>query len=245
MNNFMPYDYNSIIPSNLTSTTIVMIGRGSDKIKRFDLGIKSMKYIVKEIPKCKMIIISELKGITYLQIFVQYLHLNKNIEFVGYYSNPEKYYKNASLHIFPTLVEAFPNVLSETLIYGIPSILVGLDYVSTAKGGTVIIYDDSPLSIAKIAIKILLNEKLRKKLGKEARNNIIKYRNDLLMYKWVKLIISIYKNGNYYDYLRKNDKKISENEAITIIKNQINLLIKRDQKYKKITINDIENFSFI
>ena len=192
-----------------------------------------------------MIIISELKGITHLQKLIQKLNLKKNIEFVGYYSNPEKYYKNASLHIFPTLAEAFPNVLSETLIYGIPSILAGLDYVSTAKGGTVIIYDDSPLSIAKIAIKILLNERLRKKLGKEARKNMIKYKNDLLLDKWIKLIISIYKNDNYYDYLRKKDKKISENEAITIIKNQIKLLIKREKKYKNITINDIENFSFI
>ena len=50
-----------------------------------------------------------------------------------------------NLHLFPTLVEAFPNILSETLSYGIPNILCGLDYVSTSKGGTIIIYDDSPI----------------------------------------------------------------------------------------------------
>ena len=40
-------------------------------------------------------------------------------------------------------------VLSETKIYGIPTILCGLDYLSLAKGGTVIIYDDNPEIISK------------------------------------------------------------------------------------------------
>ena len=35
-----------------------MIGRGEDKYKRFDLGIRSMKYIIKKIPECKMKLIS-------------------------------------------------------------------------------------------------------------------------------------------------------------------------------------------
>ena len=48
MDNFMTYDYYSITPSDLSSKTILMIGRGIDKLKRFDLGIKTMKYIIKE-----------------------------------------------------------------------------------------------------------------------------------------------------------------------------------------------------
>ena len=46
------------------------------------------------------------------------------VKFEGYTSNPSIYYKNASLHLFPTLVEAFPNILSETKIYGIPNMLM-------------------------------------------------------------------------------------------------------------------------
>ena len=245
MNNFIPYNFNSIVPSDLSSKRILMIGRGYDKIKRLDLGIEAMKYIIKDIPESEMLIISSLKGINYLQIMTQQLNLKKNIKFVGYHSNPEQFYRNASLHIFPTLAEAFPNVLSETLVYGIPNILVGLDYVSAAKGGTVIIYDDSPLSIAKIAIKILLNKRLRKKLGKEARKNIEKYRNDLLMNKWIKLILSIYKSDDYYKKLQKEDIKISKNDALQIISNQINLLKKRKKKFQNITIKDIENFTYI
>ena len=45
MENFITYDYKSIIPSNLSSKTIIMIGRGHDKMKRFELGIMALKNI--------------------------------------------------------------------------------------------------------------------------------------------------------------------------------------------------------
>ena len=173
------------------------------------------------------------------------LNINENVKFVGYFSDPSIYFKNASLHLFPTLAEAFPNILSETLIYGIPNVLAGLDYVSTAKGGTVIIYDDSPISIAKIAIKILKNKRYRKKLGKEARNNMKKFKNDLLLKKWIKLILSVYKGESFYEKLRNSNCKLNEEESLKIINNQIKLLKLRNKKFQNITINDIENLTFM
>ena len=44
MNNFMTYDFNFVIPSDLSSQIILMIGRANEKQKRFDYGIKAMKY---------------------------------------------------------------------------------------------------------------------------------------------------------------------------------------------------------
>lgn len=245
MNNFVSYEYNSINPSDLSSKIILMIGRGDDPIKRFELGIRSMKHIINKIPDCEMKIISNSSNIQELKNLVKKINLNNNIKFVGYINEPSIYYQNASLHIFPTLAEAFPSVLSETLIYGIPNILTGLDYVSTSKGGTVIIYDDSPISIAKVAIKILKNKTYRKKLGKEARNNMKKFRNDILLEKWTKIILDIYKEGNYYEELRNKDNKLYKNESLKIIENQIKLLKLRNQKFKKITINNIENMTFM
>ena len=196
-----------------------------------------------EIDDSKMIIISQIDY--YHKMLVNKLNLKNNIQFIGYSSNPEVFYKDACLHIFPPLAEAFPNILSETLVYGIPNILLGLDYVSTAKGGTIIIYDESPLSIAKIAIKILKNKRYRKKLGRDARKNMNHFGNELLLKKWIKLIISIYKGDSFYDNLRNKDKKISEKEALKILRNQIQLLKQRNQKFKNITLNNILNFTFM
>lgn len=222
-----------------------MIGRGDDKYKRLDLGIKAMKYIINEVPQSEMKIISSLNGLFYLKKLTKDLNLENYIKFVGYTTNPSIYFKNASLHLFPTIIESFGYVLAETKIFGIPNILIGLDYLSTSEGGTVIIYNDSPLSLAEIAVKILKNKKYKKKLGKAARNSMKKFNNWLTLKKWVKIILSIYKGKEDYENLRNEDKKISDKEAKYLIETQLNLLKRREEKFKNITLRDIENFDFI
>ena len=139
MNNFITYEYENIFPSDLSSKTILMIGRAKDKLKRFELGIKAMYEIIKKIPICQLKIISNLDGIKDLKNLVNELKLENNVEFIGFTLAPEIYFKNSSLHIFPSISESFGLVLCETKIYGIPNILIGLDYIYISKGGTVII----------------------------------------------------------------------------------------------------------
>ena len=79
INNFITYDYDNISPSDLSSKTILMIGRADDKRKRFDLGIKAMKYISKIIPECEMKIISKTINIQNLINLVRELKLESNI----------------------------------------------------------------------------------------------------------------------------------------------------------------------
>ena len=135
----------------------------------------------------------------------------------------------------------FGLVLCETKIYGIPNILLGLNYVSIAKGGTIIIYDDKPESLAKEAIKILKNKRYRKKLGKEARKSMKKFNNDILLLKWVKLILSVYKGDKYFELLRNNSEKISDDEAINIINSQVKFLQMRLPNLRNITFNKFIN----
>ena len=245
MNNFITYQFDSVIPSDLSSKIILMIGRCYDKLKRFELGVKAMKYIVHEEPKSVMKIISIVDGTLFIQKLIIKLNLTNNIKFVGYTPQTEIYFKNASLHIFPSISESFGLVLCETKIYGIPNILIGLDYLSISKGGTIIIYNDEPLSIAAEAIKILKNYKYRKNLGKKARNSMKKYKNEVILMKWNKLILTIYNGHDYYEKLRKNDKKITKSEALNIFNNQIKLLKIRKPIFKNITINNIFNFTYM
>ena len=123
---------------------------------------------------------------------------------------------------------------------------MGLNYVSLSKGGTVIIYDDNPESLAKEAIKILKNKRYRKKLGKQARKSIKYYDNQYLLIKWIKLIISIYKGESHYENLRKHQKEISQKESLEILEIQVNLLKIRNPKiFKNITTELFENFTYI
>lgn len=245
MNNFISYDFNDINPSDLSSKIILMIGRAGDILKRFELGIKAMEYIVKQVSECKMKMIANKNGLEDIINMTKALNLQDNIEFVGYNGKPEIYYSNASLHIFPSICESFSMVLSETKIFGIPNIILGLEYLSIIKGGTIIIYDDKPYSIAKEAIKILKNDSFRIKLGKEARESIKKFDNNLTLQKWVKLILSIFNGENYYHMLRNEDNQINKDVALNLIKNQIKLLQNRMHNFYNITLKNIENISFI
>ena len=241
MNNFITYDYNHSFPSNLMSKIIIMIGRADNKYKRFKLGIQSMEYIIEEIPECQMKIISNIRHVVFLENLINNLILKNYIKFYGYTSNPEIYFKNASLHIITSISESFSLVLSETKIYGIPNILLGLDYISIKKGGVIIIYDDTVETIAKEVLKILINNHYRKNLGYEARINMIQFKNEMLLKKWIKLILSIYFFNDYYKQFRELDKKICEKEALEILRNQIKLLKIRQIYLKNNSINVIEN----
>ena len=241
MENPVTFEYDSIIPSDLSKKNLIMIGRGDFPGKRFDLGITSMKYIVKEIPESKMYIVSPIDS--NLTKSIQDLQLENNVLITGFQTDLTPYLKNSSLHIFPSLNEAYPMVLGEVKIYGIPSILCGLDYIILSKGGTVIIYDDDPNTIGEEAIKILKDDEYRKKLGKEARESMKKHRNKLIIKKWKKLLVSVYNGIDELSFSKLFTKyHLNEKEAKIILNNQLNLIKKRIPDLKNLTLEKLEAF---
>ena len=137
-------------------------------------------------------------------------------------------------------------VLGEVKIFGIPSILCGLDYIILSKGGTIIIYDDSPETIAKEAIKILNDDNYRKRLGKEARKSMKKYKNEYIVKKWEKLLLSVYNGIDEYSFSKLFSnyyKKITEKEANIILSNQLNLLKKRIPRFSQLTLEKLKSYS--
>ena len=242
MDNPCTFEYDSVKPSALSYKNIIMIGRAKDPVKRYELGIKAMETIVKEIPFCEMNIISSVDK--NLALLIKNLKLENNIRFTGFHENVEIYLKNTSLHILPSLSETYPMVLSEAKIFGIPSILCGLDYLALSREGTIIIYDDNPHTIGKEAIKILTDDEYRKKLGREARESMKKRQNKYIAKKWIKLLLSIYEGNNkFYNDLSK-ENKITKEDAELILNNQLKLLKKRNNHFNNITLEQFELYQF-
>ena len=71
------------------------------------------------------------------------------------------------------------------------------------------------------------------------------YNNKNIIKKWTKLLLDIYNRNNIFQNLHENDNKISENEILYILENQIELLRKRIPRMNNITINNILNFSLL
>ena len=236
------FDYNLVTPSDLSQKNIVLIGRSIDPYKRYYFGIKAMVNIIKEVPDCKMQILGSAND--NLLKLIKELNLENYVNFTGFMNNIEPYLKNASLHILSSFSESYSLALSETKIFGIPSIICGLDYLTLAKGGTVIIYDDNPDTIAKEAIKILKDDKYRKKLGKGARESMKRHKNNLIMKKWKKILLAVYK-GDDKSFKKLADNTLTEKEAKKILNNQFQLFIKRRPQFNRLSLEKFESFSFL
>jgi glycosyltransferase involved in cell wall biosynthesis len=245
MDNPTTYEFDKVIPSFLTTNNIILLGRGNDPVKRYELPIKAMEFISKEIPDCQMNIVSSIN--INLQNFILKLKLENNVRFTGFSENIEIYLSNASLHILSSLSESYPMALGEVKIFGIPSILCGLDHLALAKGGTIIIYDDNPSTIAYWAIKILKNKDLRKKLGYDARVSMKQRNNEIIAKKWTKLLLSVYYRDEktYQELLNESNNKITIEQANNILKNQLNLLKKRMPIFKNISFEKFISYSLI
>ncbi len=110
-----------------------------------------------------------------------------------------------------------------------------ISFLSWAKRGTIIIYDDNPDTNAKESIKILKNKKYRKKLGKEARESIKNHKNKFIAKKLIKLFLSVYKD-DYKSYKNLNThKKVTRKEAKQILNNQLSLLKRRYPCFNRLT----------
>ena len=246
LNIITPYDINYTKPLDLSSKTILMLGKGPEKIKRFDLGIKSLEYIKKEIPDCKMKIVTDLNEIKNLKKLARKLNLENSITFEEYSYSNDKYFDDISLHLLPSLAEGIGLDICETKLFGIPNVLVGLDYLPCSKGGVSIIYDDNPNIIAQECIKILKDEKYRKNMGREAFESMKNFDNDEIGDKWMRLILSTYLDNAYYHKIQDEDKDLRNlKEDKKILNNQVNLLKNRIKELKEVNINNIMDFDFM
>jgi len=106
---------------------IIYIGRLSEE-KGVDLIIKALSNFKNK--KFLLKIIGEGPQMKYLKNLTNKLMLNKNIKFLGYQENTDKFYKTSNLFINASYFEGMPNAIIEAINFSVPLIC------SNAKGGT-------------------------------------------------------------------------------------------------------------
>jgi len=101
--------------------TIITIGRLIDQKGHWHL-IRSFSEVKKSIPDAKLIILGKGNLSNYLKQLSMDLEIEEDIYFLGFNSNPYKYLSKATLFVFPSLFEGFPNALCEAMACGLPVI---------------------------------------------------------------------------------------------------------------------------
>ncbi|MBQ2896877.1 MAG: glycosyltransferase [Clostridia bacterium] len=99
--------------------------------------------------------------------------LDKVVKLVGFKKNVVPYYQSADIMLFTSKFEGAPLSLMESKICGLPLVtyeLLNVDTVRDAKGMAVVPQNDIDAAAEEI-IKILSDDKLKKQMGKEARES--------------------------------------------------------------------------
>jgi glycosyltransferase involved in cell wall biosynthesis len=153
---------------------LLFVGR-LEKIKGVEFLIQAVSLIVKVFPQTRLTIIGDGRNKTDLFNLTKKLQIEKYIQFRGWVEHKDlaTYYEKASIVVIPSVVpENFPTVCNEAMSAG--RLVIG-----TKVGGIPEIIDDgvngylvepaNSEQIAEKVIKLFLEEKLLKELGRNAR----------------------------------------------------------------------------
>lgn len=179
--------------SKLDSKNLVAIGRLS-KEKGFDDLLKLFKKISIKHPDWKLNIVGDgMEKNNHLDLAKE-LKLGDKVVFHGYQN--KDYINNilleSSIYVMTSHTESFGLVLIEAMSYGVPCISYtsaqgANEIISDGETGYLIKNRSEDEMIEKIEL-LIENEKLRNKLGKNARLKSKNYSNEVVLDKWSKII---------------------------------------------------------
>lgn len=123
--------------------------------------------------------------------------IEKNVFIMGYAQNIQEVYKGADIHAFPSLHEGFSLALADGMAMGLPSI-----GFSDAKSVNELIVDghngflvDSVDEFAEKLKKLMIDQDLRIKFGKNAVEDMKQYKPEIIISMWDNLLKSLDKKN--------------------------------------------------
>ena len=167
-------------------------------VSRFDCGKKNDD-IIRAFSKLKdkdskLYLIGDGKEFNNLSKLVDELNLCDRVIFTGYKTHDEieKYMLDSCLFLMASLTEGLPMVLLEAMSYGVPCIAYETDsgvsdIIDSNKNGYVVKNRDEKEYVDKID-RILKDDKLRKKMGNNARESINSFTKEEILKRWYNVL---------------------------------------------------------
>ena len=160
---------------------ILTIGRLSSQ-KNISLLIDSFSELL-NMKKSKLIIIGDGPQRKNLESKVSSMNLSNEIKFIGFSSNPYKYFKYCSVFVLTSKFEGLPNVLIEAQGLGLPIVTTdspggSREVVSNGKSG-LLVKNINKIEIAKNILELINNDDLRTKFIKEGKKSSKRFTPDI------------------------------------------------------------------
>jgi glycosyltransferase involved in cell wall biosynthesis len=196
---FIPNGVNTdhFIPSpaaECSSNKITFLGRLNYQ-KGIDTLLLAFSSLVINKPELQLEITGEGPEKTNLLKMAEDLKITNKVIFHGENTDPYAFLLSSSVFVLPSRSEGLPNVLLEAMSCGLPVIAsnVGgnLDLIQSGKNG--ILFEEGNYEQLSSAIETILdNKQLKEKLGKNARQAIVKdYSMEITVSKYIELYTSL------------------------------------------------------
>ena len=176
--------------SNLVEKRMVSVGRLSPEKGYLDL-LKVFRIVHSKHVDWKLDIIGDGVEKKLLEDYIHDYHLDSSVTLHGY-QNRDYILHKSSIYLMTSHTESFGIVLIEAMSHGLPCISFdsaeGACEIITSGENGYLIKNRNIDSMAQMIDKLILDRKLRLKIGKNARQSIQKYSSNVLLDEWITLI---------------------------------------------------------
>ena len=179
--------------SDLKTKRMVSVGRLSPEKGYLDL-LKIFLKVHNDYPDWMLDIIGDGSEREILEEFIKNNNLNSCVTLHGFQNREyiDKVLHDSSIYLMTSYTESFGIVLIEAMSHGLPCIAFdsaegAREIINSGENGYLI----KNRSVNSMVLKIedlMEDEKIRKRIGKNARNSIMKYSSDVLSEEWFTLI---------------------------------------------------------
>jgi len=244
--NLYTFDPDKAPVSNLTKHNIVILGRASDKIKGVVYALKTMSYIVKDVPDSNLIFATSDTSMRGIENFAKSLNISNHI-IIKYFPNITEVFLNSSVLIFTSLSEAFPMAMNEGKAHGLPVVAFDVPFSIPYQSGVITVPQLNCVALARETVKLLKDYNYRKKKGEEAKKSLYQFNNNDTIHMWDRLFDSLDKGVEEYRKLQKEieDKYYHEQAAKEHITNHFKFAQMYNKHFRCHTFENMLNMTYI
>lgn len=180
------------IQLNPIKKRVVAMGRLTSQ-KGFDLLLKAFSLINTKFLDWQLIIIGEGEERKKLEQLTQKLEIEEQVIMPGLVDNPFPILKQCDLFILSSRYEGFGNVIIEAMACGLPVISTdcpsGPGEIITSGDNGILVPNQEIDSLAKAMADLMSNPERRQKLSKNAHFTLSRFKLDVIVNQWEKLLI--------------------------------------------------------
>ncbi len=144
-------------------------------VKSIELQIRAMAEIIKQHKDVGLWIVGEGKERKKLELLTKKLKIERNVNFLGWQDDLEKFYRQADIFLLTSNYEGWPRVVVEAAFFNLSIIMTDFssagEFIVNNENGIIIPINDLN-SLKKAMIRLLEDKELRRRLGENAKKTI-------------------------------------------------------------------------